>query len=54
MTGTFKQRKFGLAAEGFDLGLIFEPLYFTAAGEPGYRVLDASSFDAVTSGHLRL
>ena len=54
VTGTFKQRKLDLAAEGFDPGRIAEPLYFTAAGEPLYRVIDASTFAAIASGHLRL
>ena len=54
VTGTFKQRKLGLAAEGFDPGRIAEPLYFTAAGEPGYRIIDAPSLAAMASGQLRL
>ena len=54
VTGTFKQRKLGLAAEGFDPGRIAEPLYFACTGEPRYRVLDAPSREAIASGHLRL
>ena len=54
VTGTFKQRKLGLAAEGFDPGRIAEPLYVAGAGEPRYRVLDAPSHEAIASGHLRL
>ena len=54
VTGTFKQRKLGLAAEGFDPGRIAEPLYFTGTGEPRYRVLDAASLEAIASGRLRL
>ena len=54
VTGTFKQRKLGLAAEGFDPGRIAEPLYFTGTGEPRYRVLDAASLEAIGSGRLRL
>ncbi len=54
VTGTFKQRKLGLAAEGFDPGCIVEPLYFTGSGETRYDVLDASSLATIMSGQLRL
>ncbi len=54
VTGTFKQRKLGLAAEGFDPGCVAEPLYFTVTGAPHYGVLDASSLATIASGQLRL
>ena len=54
VTGTFKQRKLRLAAEGFDPGRIAEPLYYAGTGEPRYRVLDTASLAAIASGHLRL
>ena len=54
VTGTFKQRKLGLAAEGFDPDRIAEPLYYAGTGESRYRVLDAASLEAIASGHLRL
>ncbi len=54
VTGTFKQRKLGLAAEGFDPCRIAEPLYVAGSGETRYRVLDAASLEAIASGDLRL
>ena len=54
VTGTFKQRKLGLAAEGFDPHRIAEPLYFAGPEEPRYRLLDTPSLKAIVSGNLRL
>ena len=54
VTGTFKQRKRALVADGFDTGRIADPLFVSAAGEPRYRVLDAALADAIVAGALRL
>ena len=54
VTGTFKQRKPTLVEEGFDRGRIGDALFVSAAGEVGYRPLDAAAAAAVAAGALRL
>jgi len=54
VTGTFKQRKLGLVAEGFDPGVVADPLFVAAAGDDRYRPLEPSAFAAIASGAMRL
>ena len=54
VTGTFKQRKLGLVAEGFDPASVTDPLFVAPAGETRYRTLDASVFATIASGTQRL
>ena len=53
VTGTFKQRKADLVAEGFDPSKVAAPLFYRAA-DGGYRALDATAYEAITSGQIRL
>lgn len=53
VTGTFKQRKADLVAEGFDPARVQGSLYFRA-GDGGYRPLDAIAFEGIISGKLRV
>jgi fatty-acyl-CoA synthase len=53
VTGTFKQRKADLVADGFDPGRVTAPLFYRAA-DGGYRALDATAYAAITSGQIRL
>ncbi len=51
-TETFKQKKTGLAEEGFDPTAISDPLYVDSEG--AYRPLDMALFRAIEAGQLRL
>lgn len=53
-TGTFKYRKVELKQEGFDPGVVGEPLYVLADREQGYQPLTAEVFARITQGGLRL
>jgi fatty-acyl-CoA synthase len=53
VTGTFKQRKGDLVAEGFDPGKVAQPLFHRAA-DGGYRLLDAITYEGIVSGRIRL
>ena len=53
VTGTFKQRKVDLVAEGFDPARVTGPLYHRAA-DGGYRPLDAAAYEGITSGRIRI
>jgi len=57
-TETFKQKKQGLIEQGFDPGVVTDPLYFadpeTKAPESRtYVRLDRTLFEAITAGQLR-
>ena len=54
MTGTFKQRKIDLVAEGFDPLRVDDPLYVADPARQTYRPLDRPLYDAILSGSLRL
>ncbi|WP_245500923.1 long-chain-acyl-CoA synthetase [Lichenibacterium minor] len=54
VTGTFKQRKPTLVAEGFDPARVAGPLFVSGAGEGAYRPLDGATAAAIASGALRL
>jgi len=51
-TATFKQRKAGLVAEGFDPAVIRDPLYLDRDG--AYQPLDQDLYRAIAAGRLRL
>ena len=54
VTGTFKQRKLALVADGFDPARVDGALFIAPAGEPAYRPLDGAVFKDVGAGALRL
>jgi len=53
-TGTFKQRKVDLLADGFDPSRLFDPLYFDMPGENRYVPLDEELYERIVTGKLRL
>ncbi len=54
VTGTFKQRKVGFVAEGFDPATVADPLFVADPGQQTYRRLDADVYSKILSGALRL
>jgi acyl-CoA synthetase (AMP-forming)/AMP-acid ligase II len=54
VTGTLKQRKHALAAEGYDLARIGEPLFVRDDARETYVPLDAAVLHAVRTGRYRL
>ncbi|XP_056137400.1 hsFATP2a_ACSVL_like domain-containing protein [Lampris incognitus] len=54
MTGTFKMKKMKLVEEGFDPGLIKDPLYFLDLERKTYVPLTKQIYAAVTSGDIKL
>jgi fatty-acyl-CoA synthase len=50
ITGTFKQRKVDLVAQGFDPATIFDPLFILDATSERYVPLDRTIYDAVLAG----
>jgi fatty-acyl-CoA synthase len=53
VTGTFKQRKVQLVAEGFDPAKVAQPLFHRAA-DGGYRPLDAVAHEGISTGRIRI
>ena len=53
ITGTFKYRKMDLVAEGFDPGVVKQPVYFRDAAR-GYVKLTKPGFAKILSGAVRL
>ncbi len=53
-TGTFKFRKVDLAAEGFDPGVVADPLYFHDPEAGAYVPLDAALYARIAAGEIRL
>ena len=53
LTGTFKQRKLDLVAQGFDPGRIADPLLYSDPIGRAYRRLDPTAFTAITAGRVR-
>ena len=53
ITGTFKYRKMDLVAEGFDPGVVKQPVYFRDAAR-GYVRLTKPGFAKILSGAVRL
>lgn len=53
VTGTFKQRKVDLVADGFDPARVKEALFHRTA-DGGYRPLDAAAYEGITSGRIRI
>uniref|UniRef100_A0A672GC01 long-chain-fatty-acid--CoA ligase n=1 Tax=Salarias fasciatus TaxID=181472 RepID=A0A672GC01_SALFA len=54
VTGTFKQMKMKLVEEGFDPGLIQDPLYILDDRERSYKPLTAEVHSAIVSGSMKL
>ena len=54
VTGTFKQRKLALVAEGFDPDQVAGALFVAPAGATHYRPLDGALFKEIAAGTLRL
>jgi fatty-acyl-CoA synthase len=52
VTGTFKYRKLDLVAEGFDLAVVKDPLYFR--GDKGYQKLTRPLLAKILSGEVRV
>ena len=53
VTGTHKQMKRGLMEEGFNPGVIKEPLYYLDQSE-GYVPMTQDIFNSITEGRIRL
>jgi fatty-acyl-CoA synthase len=53
-TETFKQKKHDLMRDGFDPGLVTDPLFFRDPGSGAYRPLDAATFAGISDGSVRL
>ncbi|MCA3708716.1 MAG: long-chain-acyl-CoA synthetase, partial [Phenylobacterium sp.] len=53
VTGTFKQRKVELVADGFDPAKVAGPLFHRAA-DGGYRPLDTVAHEGIVSGQIRI
>jgi fatty-acyl-CoA synthase len=53
VTGTFKQRKVELVAEGFDPAKVAAPLFHRAT-DGGYRPLDTAVYGEIVNGHIRI
>ncbi len=54
ITGTFKQRKIDLMNDGFDPRRIANPLYVLDPRTLVYRTLDATTYDDIIAGRLKL
>lgn len=54
LTGTFKQAKQPLIAEGFDPSVVSDPLYVADIAAGRYVALDADIFSRITHGAFRL
>ena len=54
LTGTFKPKKHDLALEGFDPAAVTDPLYFDDRARGAYTRLDATLFERLQSGGLRV
>lgn len=54
VTGTFKQRKLKLVEEGFDPGVVQEPLYILDDRERSYTPMTAQLYSGIVSGSLKL
>ena len=54
LTGTFKQRKIELVAEGFAPERTADPLFYAEAAASTYRQLDREAFRRIVAGELRL
>jgi fatty-acyl-CoA synthase len=54
LTGTFKYTKTNLVRQGFNPSQCFDPLYFNHPELLGYVGLDASLYDSILAGVIRL
>jgi fatty-acyl-CoA synthase len=53
-TETFKQKKQELVREGFDPGLVNDPLFYRDPSSGAYRPVDAGGYARVLEGVVRL
>ena len=54
VTGTFKQRKVDLVTEGFDPGVIAEPLYWLDPQSGRYEKLTSARYDDIIHDRVKL
>ena len=54
ITATFKHKKHDLAKEGFDPGVIVDPLYVFDRAQGAYVAMNRDRFAAIQSGAMRL
>jgi fatty-acyl-CoA synthase len=54
ITGTFKQRKVELVKDGFDPAHIHDPVYFLDPLTATYHRLDATAYEAIVEGRVKL
>ena len=54
ITGTFKLKKADLVKEGFDPGVIADPLFWYDASQAVYRALTRQAYEAIVSGAVKL
>ena len=54
MTATFKQKKLDLAREGFDPTVIHDPIYFNDPVAKTFVRLDATLYQRINTGDVRL
>jgi fatty-acyl-CoA synthase len=53
-TETFKQKKQELVREGFDPGLVNDPLFYRDPSSGAYRAIDAGTYARILEGSIRL
>ncbi len=53
-TGTFKPKKQDLVREGYDPGVVADPLFWYDRVDEAFRPLDASGYDRIRAGNVRL
>jgi fatty-acyl-CoA synthase len=54
VTATFKQKKLDLVKQGFDPGIIADPIYFNDPAAKAFVRLDATLYDRIRAGQVRL
>ncbi|XP_055010915.1 long-chain fatty acid transport protein 2-like isoform X2 [Boleophthalmus pectinirostris] len=54
VTGTFKQMKVKLVGQGFDLGLIQDPLFILDDREKSYVTMTTEIYNSIISGNMKL
>jgi fatty-acyl-CoA synthase len=54
VTATFKQKKLDLVKQGFDPGMIGDPIYFNDPAAKAFVRVDAALYDRIRAGQVRL
>jgi fatty-acyl-CoA synthase len=54
ITATFKQKKLDLVKQGFDPGIISDPIYFNDPASKAFVRVDAALYDRIRAGQVRL